>query len=217
MILSKIKSHGLAAPVNKYRCGLVALRSSIFLLVLSAVLVAFPAHAVDWDWDLRCCLSKKQILNVFMISLNGVERPVAQLQLLTPKNRVHGYDAKVEAFYPPDYDVMYASGPVSALTYDAEWDKQRMRRLLVKTMYEGRYVVKVIGLRDGAYNLMFQPGGAPQVGPGARNSIFDASFYNVAIRAGEVHHYHFEGEFSDIYQGGIRRDSPNAFRPVRKK
>ncbi len=68
-----------------------------------------------------------------------------------------------------------------------------------------------------AYNLMFQPGGAPQVGPGARNSLFDASFYNVAIRAGEVHRYQFKGKFADIFDGSIRRDSPQAFKVARKK
>lgn len=207
----------LTAPVEKHWCDRVALRSSTFLVFLSMALIAPSVSAVDWDWDLRCCLSKDQILNVFMISLNGVERPVAQLQLVSPKNRVHGYDTKMEAFYPPDYDVMYASGPVSPLTYDAEWDKQRMKRLLVKTMYEGKYLVKVIGLRDGAYNLMFEPGGAPQVGPGARNSLFNTSFYNVSIRAGEVHRYQFEGKFLDIYDGSIRRDNPKVFRAVRKK
>jgi hypothetical protein len=41
--------------------------------------------------------------------------------------------------------------------------------------------------------------------------------HGVAIRAGEIHVYEFNGTFSHIYDGSIPRNNPNAFQVTRVK
>lgn len=182
-------------------------------ILAMAYLAGAPALAEpDWDWEARCCLTKKEKLNVFLVTLIGNQIPVAEMQLITPQGHIIGYNQKNKKFYPPTGIGVYASSMPVASVDQAEWDKFRDRNIVLKNRVAGLYTLKVFGVRPGSYHLMFSPGGAPQSGPGARNSLVNRAFYKVPIRKGEVHTYQFQGTYDSIYDGSLARDRKTAFR-----
>jgi hypothetical protein len=202
----------ISLRMNKF----IWIRRFILSLLAMVCLAGAPVLAEpDWDWEVRCCLTNQEKLNVFLITLVGNQIPVAEIQLITPNGQIIGYNQKNHKFYPPTGIGVYASSVPVAPVDQAEWDKFRDRNIILKMRVAGLYSLKVFGVRPGSYHLTFKPGGAPQVGPGARNSLVDRAFYDVKIQKGEVHTYQFQGTYDSIYDGGLPHDRETAFRVQR--
>lgn len=165
-----------------------------FLIILFSLLFFYnPVHAeTEWDWEVRCCFSEDDIRDVFLISLSPLLKPVAEMKLETPDGRTYGYEEKSKRFYPPSYNIIYASLEHSMPIKMSEWNHFRDRRFVVNNVREGNYRVSVYGIRDGRYSLTFRRKGAYRVGPSIKMSG-DDELFSSTIKKGEIHIYRLSG------------------------
>lgn len=189
------------------------------IAALAAVGVSALGAQEQRDPEIRCCFAQEhlrgELKGVFLIQLLGVVRPIGHLKLITPSGAVLGYDEKTRSFSRPNAEGVYGLGPPSGMSMlELDWNNSTRRTLALVKRLKGQYRLHVIAERDGRYALNFLVGGAPQTGPGSKNSAVDQGFLK-DIRAGEVHVYTFPGEYDDIYDGSLSPSSPTRFRVER--
>lgn len=169
----------------------------------------------EMEAEIRCCFRSEEVKNQFIITISkNYTKGQIHLYIESPSGDKTGFDVETNLFYKPTSNMVYAAAlPYVGDITDPEEYKRRTYAIRLTELEAGIYTLKVIGVVDSDYYLVFRPGGP---GDSAAVQHFGTSS-PIKIKKDELHVYKFNGEFADIHDGSIFPDDPRRFRAERIK